>query len=234
MKLNDFLNEADKMGDHYNEYSAKVSSKPAYDTLGKGNFATVIKKKSDDNHVYKISKTYQKNPDHDVAYSYLKSSMNNHTSNSLFPKVHALHVIPHNDGNIHISKMEKLHSVDDLHPSERLKMFHHTFGHEVKGASDISTDAIALHLRKHRLNHEEKGTHDPKLPEHTRNHIEHINSLISKIDKDNPKAGPRQDIHGGNIMARKTSEGHQLVLNDPVVSSNDVFRHNKEIHNFKF
>jgi len=233
MKLNQFLTEADKMGDHYNEYSSKVKSKSGYDTLGSGTFATVIKKKGDDNHVYKISKTYQKNPDHDPSYAYLKSSMKNHESNSLFPKVHALHVIPHKDGNIHVSKMEKLHSVDDLHPSERLKIFHHTFGHEVKGANDISGDAIALHLRKHRLNHEENKTHDPKLPQHTRNHIEHINSLLSGIEKSS-KSDPRADMHGGNIMARKTPEGHQLVLNDPVVSSNDVFRHNKEIHNFKF
>lgn len=223
--LKKFMAGQPNMTAAFNQYSGHILSKSGIGKVGTGTFSTVIATKSDPENVVKISRSYNKVPEADPFRRFAEYSM--HSANPHLPRVHKIQSVPVDGGNIHIVKMEKLHSIDKLQPHERLNMFKHAFGTEVRGAKDISADGIAMNLRLHMDSVENDKPLPATIPQHLKDALHTIHKSNLDVAKNHSYSMPKIDIHGDNIMARKSGDEYHMVINDPVVSSKDVYHYNQ-------
>lgn len=214
--------------DHVSQmYNRKVSQTNNY--LGSGAFGTAYKNDYErPTQIVKVAKTYQENPYHDPYVHHAVHSMNNYMDNVHLPRVEKIRAVKTPTGNVHITKMEPLHNIDSLSREERDSMHRHAFGYSAP--SDTHTDELnsnmfasklSGHMADHRLT---DGASTKKLPEHMQKTIKYLADAPNKMTtKHKLNSGLiNHDLHGGNVMARKTPTGPQLVVTDPFSHMSDI------------
>lgn len=171
--------------------------------LGAGafGFAREPKEKAsdvNDHEIVKVCKTQKGGHESDPYVSYIKQGSRS-PENPHFPKVHSIKSYNCSDGgSVHVVKMEKLRELHDL-SSDELRV-------AVKHASNKNPQSVYSPV--HAANKVDGGgnNHSP--------HMREALHAIRSMSRDRP--GWKPDLHSGNIMARRTHLGHQLVITDPL------------------
>lgn len=175
--------------------------------IGKGMFGKVYDE-GDPHSVTKVAKSYDSNPHNDPYVNYV-SQVNHYDNesheNPHFPRVHSIQSISGHDGTVHIVKMERLHPIKDLSPEERDAMWHHAMGEQDKAKK-----------------HTASGKKLASLAERPPEEAEHLAATRSVVDNFLGGMHTKDDYHSGNVMARRTPTGPQLVVTDPLFSTKDL------------
>ena len=190
-----------------------------YSRLGSGALGTAIQRKKlsdvNDSEIIKVSRTAQDNPDKDPYIAYIKAGAALANGNPHIPRVHEIHSIKTKNGHVHIIKMEKLHPVSSLNVKEHEAMHDHSFNEPYDMNVGKSKQSQSI-LNIYGNNRQKIAT--PEMAEA----IDLVHSTANKMKRVSPNDHVDVDIHQGNIMARKTPYGPQMVITDPLASKVDL------------
>lgn len=234
----------------FKSMKSSMTKNKNYKTLGKGAFGVAVQKldkvkvgrktthvEQEPNTVYKIARTTLENPSDDPYIQHAKHSMDNHETNPHLPKIGKIKSIKTQTGNVHVVKMEKLHSINSMSHDERHNMWSHAFGKPMTGEGSPMAHNMASKLRYHinnyttdkkrGINYNESNSWEARqhreLPTHMRQSIEHVGNSIIKANKISPHTDTYLDLHAGNIMARQHPSGEtHLVITDPTAARKDL------------
>ncbi len=222
MKLSQLLQEYDNPIPH-NIHEAPVMSHhlvldvrsdlegKGYKRIGSGIFATVYAHPDHDDHVIKVHHQMSRN---DGYLNFIHSPEVRSQNNPHFPRIHSIDSYHHAKGGrttgVHIIRMEKLYGTDDLNTSEHqnvLSLIGHKKGFgSYETHENLARDADTItYWRKNR---DEEGSRQTKSPLWL--------SALRKVGKLVKQGKGAPDLHGGNIMYRRTPYGHQPVITDPL------------------
>lgn len=186
------------------------------DEIGSGGEATAFEKPKGEGHdIALMTKTFRDSLKLDGKAMFMRMAARHAPENPHLPRVTEIHSyenkhqgkIPHT-----VYKVERLHNIDDLSHDERRAMWRHAFQYEPD--HDVDSDEFARAIDRH-LRNSKYAKHFPTNP--------HLTDAINKIQRVKERAEkhdvyPAVDMHSGNIMARRTPHGPQLVITDPLVS----------------
>lgn len=196
---------------------------------GVGRFSTV--KPGSDPHTVKKS---SKSPNHDMIDGYWRFidyvARYQLWENPHFPRVYNIKKIKDQSGDMMLrGEIEKLESLEDLRMDEIKHLYQKIYGLEnmpslgqnTKGLGRSEVKDLYLKRLATDVQHSVKGLGNQKIEEESFKNAVKILKMIKKREstsKDKIRSlGFIYDIHYGNIMARRTPYGLQLVFTDPFV-----------------
>lgn len=120
--------------------------------------------------------------------------------------------------------MEPLHSLGNLTAQDRKQLWHHSFGEEYTGKDEWDdapepADFVSV-LDDHVHNERGLRASTARPNKNLAKVLDVANSIQKRLNNKTPtyKGYTSIDLHSGNIMARKTPYGHQLVITDPLLT----------------
>lgn len=212
--------------DKYGEYTSANPKNKLVSVIGSGAYASAIEHDHHPSEVIKISNKIA-DLDNDGYFKFVSAITKNNRlqNNPYLPKIYKIKIyttepsIKENTGYFYVIHMEKLFSLHDLGNKEiemlTDKMFF-TVSSKIDKEHGDSSSKRAIFVQtiddaiKNISNHN-AGTVNIKDPL-----LKQAILIIKKILK-NRNFG--NDIHGRNIMIRRTSVGPQLVITDPLSSA---------------
>lgn len=238
MKLKPLLELFEPKVSHHRSKSApdkamKAVSNDGYEpknklvkVLGNGMYAAAIEHENHPGEVTKVSSQID-DLNRDGYFRYVSNIVKNDRiqSNPYFPKIYKIKIYktePTNTANsayFYTMQMEKLYSVKELSEDEvemlMDKMFHITHSYKTGQENDHTPNvrdmiatidyAISSGFKKVKSVNHSTNLKDP--------HLKQAILIIKKLVRN---SGLTNDIHGGNLMFRRTSVGVQLVITDPL------------------
>lgn len=191
--------------------------------LGAGVQSIAFDKEDRNDHDILLRTHFKNLASHDTKSMYLDYAMKHAHENPHLPRIKAEKTFvtdaknPNkNPTRITHHVMERLHPIHSLSDEERKSMWHHAFGEEPLDNAHID----AIHFTSAIVAHLNSNVHpsNPKPNEHIMKILHQANHVVNKAKRKDPNGFHFIDLNSGNVMARKTPYGHQLVITDPVAS----------------
>lgn len=158
--------------------------------------------------------------EHNAKAQWLNYAAEHAHENPHLPRLASKKALSSRGAEYHTYEMERLHPIDSLSREERNQMWHHAFGKEMNGLSSPDSMDFANTLRRRAYDPNYREIGGPELNPHLKAATNKIRNIVGMLNdkKNKPKNVSHHiiDLHGGNVMARKTPYGHQLVITDPV------------------
>jgi len=177
--------------------------------LGQGVEAVVYKTKDSPN-VIKALGTHLKDVNEIPFVKYILMSLKYSNENPYFPKVYDIKKYETSSGTsfpiIYTFKMEPLVHLDKLSDKEMLVLWNKTFTEHRDIPPSTKSFSKRLETAYYASNYGKDVVKE-----------ENLSKVLKLISKARHITNSQTDIHDQNIMVRRTSQGPQLVITDPLV-----------------